>query len=483
MTLLCSSSWNEGPVVTLGGYRQRAASLDSVVTAMKLERNSLLRQLLTAAPANLSMAKQPRPARIEAARLDAAVLACRPCTTVLTQVTPKKSPRRLSRDSFVPLKSKSQRREDFHDTTPPLEQLELEDKAAVCAKKRRSLGPTVALLTDASPPLLSRGDSINSNTSTNSLNSANSSSNDRKSPSTDSGFESSSPASPESTLGDTQSAVPPLFVSGKPSELPKASPQARSQCQWQWCSLSFENDTLLFDHVIESHIRPLKPSEPAHNTRRRRSNSDIGLLQCRWGQCSMKLERGEVDKRYAWLEDHFTTRHPGRALPYPCLIAGCQQRFSFKRALADHLRSGHEKLRAAAKRDNSDSSAACDDSQKRLKRRSEHLPSLYAITVDPKMDFLDAGTGDVLAARLLAMETARRRRLTPAVANDEARGAARRKMRRVTVHEVLGTSKKRAVAAATAYSNATPLVDRCRTRPVLCALFARIGASKVAVLH
>lgn len=58
------------------------------------------------------------------------------------------------------------------------------------------------------------------------------------------------------------------------------------------------------------------------------------------------------------------------------------------------------------------------------------------------MDFLDAGTGHVLAARLLAMETARRRRLTPAVAHDEAHGATRRKMRRVTTHELWGASKK-----------------------------------------
>lgn len=239
MTRLSSSSGDDGPVTPPGFHRARAASLDDSLTAMKLERNSLLRQLLTAAPANLAVAKHPKPAR-----LDSAVLACRPCTTALSHITPKKSPRRLS--VLLPLKVKGQRRDDYHDTTPPLEQstttTTMGDKG-MFTKKRRSLGSSVSLLTDG-PPLLSRADSLNS------------SMDDRNSPSTDSGFESSSPASPESAVGESQSA-PPLPLSGKALDDAKASVQARSQCQWQWCSLSFENDTLLFDHVIEVSRRLL----------------------------------------------------------------------------------------------------------------------------------------------------------------------------------------------------------------------------------
>lgn len=233
MTRLCSFSGEEDEPVTSGVRRQRAASLDSGI-AMKLERHSLLRQLLTAAPANLPVAKQPRPAR-----LDPSVVPCRPCTTIAAQITPKKSPRRLSRDSFVPLKSKAQRRDDFHDTTPPLERCDDSADKVPCPKKRRALASSVALLTDM-PPLLSRADAVNT------------SPDDRNSPSTDSGFESSSPASPESAIGETQSTVPPLLTSVKPLDQSKvSSPQARSQCQWQWCSLSFDNDTILFDHVIQ----------------------------------------------------------------------------------------------------------------------------------------------------------------------------------------------------------------------------------------
>lgn len=61
----------------------------------------------------------------------------------------------------------------------------------------------------------------------------------------------------------------------------------------------------------------------------------------------MRLQRGDsTEKRYAWLEEHFATRHAGRALPYPCLIDGCSLRFSFKRSLEDHLRGGHDRQHA-----------------------------------------------------------------------------------------------------------------------------------------
>lgn len=65
------------------------------------------------------------------------------------------------------------------------------------------------------------------------------------------------------------------------------------------------------------------------------------------------------------------------------------------------------------------------------------------LLVDSKMDFLDEGTGEQLAARLLSMETVHRRRLLSAALDDDVvRGAARRKLRRLNVHDVVGAPKK-----------------------------------------
>ncbi|VDO44731.1 unnamed protein product [Brugia timori] len=60
----------------------------------------------------------------------------------------------------------------------------------------------------------------------------------------------------------------------------------------------------------------------------------------------MGLSRGDFQKQFVWLEEHFTTRHAGKAQPYMCLIEGCSLRFTLKRSLEEHLRTGHEKVKA-----------------------------------------------------------------------------------------------------------------------------------------
>lgn len=55
----------------------------------------------------------------------------------------------------------------------------------------------------------------------------------------------------------------------------------------------------------------------------------------------------EIMLQFVWLEEHFTTRHAGKAQPYMCLIEGCALRFTLKRSLEEHLRTGHEKSRGS----------------------------------------------------------------------------------------------------------------------------------------
>ncbi|VDN37466.1 unnamed protein product [Gongylonema pulchrum] len=76
-------------------------------------------------------------------------------------------------------------------------------------------------------------------------------------------------------------------------------------------------------------MKPLRPSEDPSST-----GSD-------------NLQSTPTKGRFIWLEEHFTTRHAGKAQPYMCLIEGCTLRFTLKRALEEHLRTGHEKAKAA----------------------------------------------------------------------------------------------------------------------------------------
>uniref|UniRef100_A0A183EHK6 C2H2-type domain-containing protein n=1 Tax=Gongylonema pulchrum TaxID=637853 RepID=A0A183EHK6_9BILA len=76
-------------------------------------------------------------------------------------------------------------------------------------------------------------------------------------------------------------------------------------------------------------LKPLRPSEDPSPT-----GSD-------------NLQSTPTKGRFIWLEEHFTTRHAGKAQPYMCLIEGCTLRFTLKRALEEHLRTGHEKAKAA----------------------------------------------------------------------------------------------------------------------------------------
>ncbi|VDM46348.1 unnamed protein product [Toxocara canis] len=111
----------------------------------------------------------------------------------------------------------------------------------------------------------------------------------------------------------------------------------RSECHWDKCTNRFRCDNDMYDHVVKNHLEPLRPPDCLSPTSRGRCSpkSRLKNLACKWGDCKMFL----------WLEDHFATRHAGKAQPYRCLIEGCSLRFTLKRALEDHLRSGHEKAK------------------------------------------------------------------------------------------------------------------------------------------
>uniref|UniRef100_A0A0N4V942 C2H2-type domain-containing protein n=1 Tax=Enterobius vermicularis TaxID=51028 RepID=A0A0N4V942_ENTVE len=95
---------------------------------------------------------------------------------------------------------------------------------------------------------------------------------------------------------------------------------------------------------VDTHFECLHPLEDVNVSKRMRGvKSRSKNLLCKWDNCEMGLSRGDLRKQFSWLKEHFLTRHFRKAKPYCCLIDGCSARFSFKRALEDHLRTGHDK--------------------------------------------------------------------------------------------------------------------------------------------
>ncbi|CAJ0914470.1 unnamed protein product, partial [Mesorhabditis belari] len=149
------------------------------------------------------------------------------------------------------------------------------------------------------------------------------------------------------------------------------------KCQWADCGHGSEGTNQLYDHVINEHIVPLStfcsatPSTSGISSqsregsvsseislkqilRKRRSSpvqcSDQGIdsdsdeidpLGCQWADCEMCLTRGDSDRKYQWLRDHFRTRHAKGAQTYKCILEGCNARFHTNRQLEDHVRLTH----------------------------------------------------------------------------------------------------------------------------------------------
>ncbi|MCP9261574.1 hypothetical protein DINM_004925 [Dirofilaria immitis] len=135
----------------------------------------------------------------------------------------------------------------------------------------------------------------------------------------------------------------------------------------------------------------------------------------------MGLSRGDFQKQFIWLEEHFTTRHAGKAQPYMCLIEGCSLRFTLKRSLEEHLRTGHEK--AKAKRSHTE-----EGELSRVKSCYQWTPLPYYI---PKKRFLDHATEEWIVMRLRQYERTTGASFIPREPATPRGGAAYRKRRRI----------------------------------------------------
>uniref|UniRef100_A0A1I7VM21 C2H2-type domain-containing protein n=1 Tax=Loa loa TaxID=7209 RepID=A0A1I7VM21_LOALO len=205
----------------------------------------------------------------------------------------------------------------------------------------------------------------------------------------------------------------------------------RVRCHWKSCTERFVCDNDLYDHVVKSHLELLRPSVylDGNNNNSGSGGSQsqtIGRLKnlmCQWGSCKMGLSRGDFQKQFIWLEEHFTTRHAGKAQPYMCLIEGCSSRFTLKRSLEEHLRTGHEKVKA--KRPHAE-----EGELSRVKSCYQWTPLPYYIPGE-KNDFLDHATEEWIVMRLRQYERTSGACFIPREPATPRGGAAYRKRRRI----------------------------------------------------
>ncbi|KAM3715718.1 Zinc finger protein jing [Dirofilaria immitis] len=208
--------------------------------------------------------------------------------------------------------------------------------------------------------------------------------------------------------------------------------KSRVRCHWKSCAEQFACDNDLYDHVVKAHLELLRSSvylEGKSNSKNGGGGSQsqtIGRLKnlmCQWGSCKMGLSRGDFQKQFIWLEEHFTTRHAGKAQPYMCLIEGCSLRFTLKRSLEEHLRTGHEK--AKAKRSHTE-----EGELSRVKSCYQWTPLPYYIP-NQKNDFLDHATEEWIVMRLRQYERTTGASFIPREPATPRGGAAYRKRRRI----------------------------------------------------
>ncbi|KHN85327.1 Zinc finger protein jing [Toxocara canis] len=204
----------------------------------------------------------------------------------------------------------------------------------------------------------------------------------------------------------------------------------RSECHWDKCTNRFRCDNDMYDHVVKNHLEPLRPPDCLSPTSRGRCSpkSRLKNLACKWGDCKMVMSRGDIKKQFLWLEDHFATRHAGKAQPYRCLIEGCSLRFTLKRALEDHLRSGHEK--AKEKRTHAE-----EGDLGKPKSCFQWTPLPYYPPCENR-DFLDRATEEWIIMRLREYERTSNARLVVQPPPTPRGGAAYRKRRRLLTFAV-----------------------------------------------
>ncbi|VDN08447.1 unnamed protein product [Thelazia callipaeda] len=199
------------------------------------------------------------------------------------------------------------------------------------------------------------------------------------------------------------------------------------RCRWKTCSERFACDNDLYDHVVKTHLKPLRPSDCNSKSNgggclQIQTKGRLKNLMCQWGKCKMGLSRGDYQKQFVWLEEHFTTRHAGKAQPYMCLIEGCSSRFTLKRLLEEHLRTGHEK--AKVKRGHTE-----EGDLARLKSCYEWTPLPYYIPNEN--DFLDKATEEWIVMRLRQYERTNNACFMTREPVAPRGGAAYRKRRRI----------------------------------------------------
>uniref|UniRef100_A0A915PN52 C2H2-type domain-containing protein n=1 Tax=Setaria digitata TaxID=48799 RepID=A0A915PN52_9BILA len=209
-------------------------------------------------------------------------------------------------------------------------------------------------------------------------------------------------------------------------------PELRVRCHWKSCTERFASDNDLYDHVVKAHLELLRSSVYLDGNNNGSSNGGgsqtqtIGRLKnlmCQWGSCKMGLSRGDFQKQFIWLEEHFTTRHAGKAQPYMCLIEGCSLRFTLKRSLEEHLRTGHEKTKV--KRPHTE-----EGELSRAKSCYQWTPLPYYIPSE-KNDFLDHATEEWIVMRLRQYERTNGASFIPREPATPRGGAAYRKRRRI----------------------------------------------------
>ncbi|VDK61824.1 unnamed protein product [Onchocerca ochengi] len=253
----------------------------------------------------------------------------------------------------------------------------------------------------------------------------------------------------------------------------------RVRCHWKSCTEWFACDNDLYDHVVKAHLEVLRPSLDLDGN----SNSSNGIgssqsqtvgrlknLMCQWGSCKMGLSRGDFQKQFIWLEEHFTTRHAGKAQPYMCLIEGCSLRFTLKRSLEEHLRTGHEKSKA--KRPHTE-----EGELSRIKSCYQWTPLPYYIP-NEKNDFLDHATEEWIVMRLRQYEQTSDACFIPREPATPRGGAAYRKRRRILTFAIeplkitpkiisdtmgLADAKSRIKSAFISAKSCTKSVDRTVT--------------------
>lgn len=155
-------------------------------------------------------------------------------------------------------------------------------------------------------------------------------------------------------------------------------------CMWTDCSLRFDCDSSLLEHLQAEHVSTQKTEKASS-------------FVCHWTGCKVY---GRASSSRSWLERHVLSSHGGNK-PFRCIVDGCGMRFSSQLMLERHVNWHFRQSESPANNGSAPRRSLDTPPNKLFKRCGKKLRYRRQPWSARQFDFFDAGIMECLQYRLV----------------------------------------------------------------------------------